>query len=110
MRGLSGSFDMPDEVGKQYRRRTRADDTALHDERKALETQLTELAADDTTAPDPDLVRLLPEVTASLADLPPDLQDELFAVFDIQIICNAIYRRNPENPRPRVALGLLAVA
>ena len=58
-----------------------------------IETQLTELAADEPPAPAPDLVSLLPEVTADLAALPPDLQAELLDVFDIQIIWNAPMRQ-----------------
>jgi hypothetical protein len=33
---------MPDEAGEEYRRRIRRDYTSLHDERKTIETQLTE--------------------------------------------------------------------
>ena len=93
MRELNGSFDMPDEAGEQYRRRIRADYARLHDERKPIETQLTELAADEPPAPAPNLVSLLPETTADLAALPPDLQAELLDAFDIQIIWNAPMRQ-----------------
>ena len=93
MRELDESFDMADEAGEAYRRRIRADYATLHGERKDIETQLTELAADETPAPAPDLVSLLPEVTADLASLPPGLQAELFDVFDIQIIWNAPMRQ-----------------
>jgi site-specific DNA recombinase len=115
MRELSGSFDMPDEAGEQYRRRIRADYTTLHDERTTIQTQLTQLAADDTTAPDPDLVSLLPEVTADLAGLPPGLQTELFDVFDIQIIWNApirqaTFRATITDTTPTLITALLARA
>ena len=62
MRELDESFDMADEAGEAYRRRIRADYAALHGERKTIDTQLTDLAADATPAPAPDLVSLLPEV------------------------------------------------
>jgi site-specific DNA recombinase len=115
MRELTGSFDMPDQAGEGYRRRIRADYTTLHDERTTIETQLTQFAADDTTAPDPDLVSLLPEVTADLADLPPNLQNELFAVFDIQIIWNApmrqaTFRATITDTTPALITALLARA
>ena len=45
---------MPDEAGERYRRRIRTDYTALHGERKPIETQLTELAADDHPGPRPE--------------------------------------------------------
>ena len=93
MRELDESFDMADEAGEAYRRRIRADYAALHTERKDIETQLTELAADAIPAPAPDLVSLLPEVTADLAALPPALQAELLDAFDIQIIWNAPMRQ-----------------
>ncbi len=89
MRELNESFDMADEAGEAYRRRIRTDYASLHGERKDIETQLTELAADATPAPAPDLVSLLPEVTADLTSL----QTELFEVFDIQIIWNAPMRQ-----------------
>ena len=97
MTEISGSFDMPDEAGEEHRRRHRHrhrhDYGALHTERKNIETQLTELTADTTPAPAPDLVSLLLEITADLADLPPDLQAELLTAFDIQIIWNAPMRQ-----------------
>ena len=93
MREINGSFDMPDEAGEEYRRRLRHDYTALHTERKTIETQLTELAADTTPASDPHLIDLLPEVASDLAGLPPDLHAELLAAFDIQIVWNAPLRQ-----------------
>ena len=53
MRELNGSFDMPDEAGEEYRRRIRADYTALHTERTSIKTQLSELAADEPPGPCP---------------------------------------------------------
>jgi len=94
MREINGSFDMPDEADEEYRRhRHRHDYATLHTERKTIETQLTELAADTTPASDPHLVDLLPEVASDLAALPPDLQAELLAAFDIQIVWNAPMRQ-----------------
>ncbi len=93
MREINGSFDMPDEAGEEYRRRLRHDYATLHTERKTIETQLTELAADTTPASDPHLIDLLPEVASDLAGLPPDLQTELLAAFDIQIVWNAPMRQ-----------------
>ncbi len=115
MRELNESFDMADEAGEQYRRRIRADYANLHGERKDIETQLTELAADTTPAPAPDLVSLLPEVTADLASLPPALQAELFDVFDIQIIWNApmrqaTFRATITDTTPAIVTALLARA
>ena len=115
MRELNGSFDMPDEAGEQYRRRIRADYARLHDERKPIETQLTELAADEPPAPAPNLVSLLPEVTADLTALPPDLQAELLDVFDIQIIWNApmrqaTFRATITDTTPAIITALLARA
>ena len=71
MREINGSFDMPDEAGEEYRRRLRHDYATLHTERKTIETQLTELAADTTPASDPHLIDLLPEIASDLAGLPP---------------------------------------
>ena len=87
----------------------------LHGERKDIETQLTDLAADTTPAPAPDLVSLLPEVTADLAALPPGLQAELFDVFDIQIIWNApmrqaTFRATITDTTPAIVTALLARA
>ena len=115
MRELDDSFDMADEAGEQYRRRIRADYATLHSERKDIETQLTELAADTTPAPAPDLVSLLPEVTADLAALPPGLQAELFDVFDIQIIWNApmrqaTFRATITDTTPSIVTALLTRA
>ncbi len=115
IRELNGSFDMPDEAGEQYRRRIRADYARLHDERTPIETQLTELAADEPPAPAPDLVSLLPEVTADLAALPPDLQAELLDVFDIQIIWNApmrqaTFRATITDTTPAIITALFARA
>ena len=93
MREINGSFDMPDEAGEEYRRRLRHDYATLHTERKTIETQLSELAADTTPASDPRLVDLLPEVASDLAGLPHDLQAELLAAFDIQIVWNAPMRQ-----------------
>ena len=115
MRELDESFDMADEAGEQYRRRIRADYTTLHEERKTIETQLTDLAADTTPAPAPDLVSLLPEVTADLASLPPGLQAELFNAFDIQIIWNApmrqaTFRATITDTTPSIVTALLTPA
>jgi len=115
MRELDESFDMADEAGEAYRRRIRADYATLHTERKDIEAQLTDLAADATPAPAPDLVSLLPEVTADLAALPPGLQAELFEVFDIQIIWNAPMRQATiratiTDTTPAIVTALLARA
>ena len=115
MRELDESFDMADEAGEAYRRRIRADYATLHSERKDIETQLTGLAADTTPAPAPDLVSLLPEVTADLASLPPGLQAELFDVFDIQIIWNApmrqaTFRATITDTTPAIVTALLTRA
>jgi hypothetical protein len=115
MRELGESFDMADEAGDAYRRRIRADYATLHTERKDIETQLTELAAGTTPAPAPDLVSLLPEVTADLAALPPGLQAELFDAFDIQIIWNApmrqaTFRATITDTTPSIITALLTRA
>ena len=115
MRELDESFDMADEAGEAYRRRIRADYATLHGERKDIQTQLADLAADAAPAPAPDLVSLLPEVTADLADLPPGLQAELFEVFDIQIIWNApmrqaTFRATITDTTPAIVTALLARA
>ena len=115
LRELDESFDMADEAGEAYRRRIRADYTTLHTERKDIQTQLDDLAADTTPAPAPDLVSLLPEVTADLAALPPALQAELFEVFDIQIIWNApmrqaTFRATITGTTPAIVTALLARA
>ena len=75
----------------------------------------TELAADTTPAPAPDLVSLLPEVTADLAALPPGLQAELFDAFDIQIIWNApmrqaTFRATITDTTPAIVTALLTRA
>ena len=115
MRELDESFDMADEAGEAYRRRIRADYATLHGERKDIQTQLDDLAADATPVPAPDLVRLLPEVTADLAALPPARQAELFEVFDIQIIWNApmrqaTFRATITDTTPGIVTALLARA
>ncbi len=102
-------------TAEAYRRRIRADYTALHGERKTIQTQLADLAADTTPAPAPDLVSLLPEVTADLASLPPGLQAELFEVFDIQIIWNApmrqaTFRATITDTTPAIVTALLTRA
>ncbi len=70
------------------------------------------LTADPATYPPadpaPNLVSLLPEVTADLATMPPSLQAELFDAFDIQIIWNAPRRQRLCSvawPRRRRLLG-----
>ena len=93
MRELRGSFDMPEHAGEEYRRRIRADYTTLDADHQTLTAQLTELAAEKVPGNDLDLVSLLPEVTADLAELPPDLQADLYAIFDIQIVWNAPMRQ-----------------
>ena len=81
MRELSESFDMADEAGEAYRRRIRADYTTLHGERKTIETQLTELAADATPAPALTWSACCPKSPPTWPALPPVLQAELFDVF-----------------------------
>ena len=93
MRELRGSFDMPDHAGEEYRRRIRADYATLHAEHETITARLAELADDPAPGNDLDLVRLLPEVAAGLDELPADLQAELFAAFDIQIVWNATMRQ-----------------
>ena len=115
MRELDESFDMADEAGEAYRRRIRADYATLHGERKDIQTQLDDLAADAAPAPAPNLVSLLPEITANLAALPPGLQAELFDVFDIQIIWNAPMRQATiratiTDTTPSIVTALLARA
>jgi hypothetical protein len=89
MRELRGSFDMPDHAGEEYRRRIRADYTTLDTEYQDIQAKLAELAADPAPGTDIDLVSLLPETTRDLGELPPDLQADLYNIFDIQIVWNA---------------------
>jgi hypothetical protein len=88
-----GSFDMPEHAGEEYRRRLRADYATLDAEHEGIKAQLADLAAHPEPGNDPDLISLLPETTTDLAELPADLQAELYAVFDIQIIWNAPMRQ-----------------
>ena len=71
--------------------------------------------ADETWASATDLVSLLPEVTADLAALPPELQAELLDAFDIQIIWNApmrqaTFRATITDTTPGIITALLARA
>ena len=115
MRELDDSFDMPTRPARPTAAASAPITPTLHGERKDIETQLDDLAADAAPAPAPDLVSLLPEVTADLAALPPALQAELFEVFDIQIIWNApmrqaTFRATITDTTPAIVTALLARA
>jgi hypothetical protein len=97
MTELDAAAHMPAKAAGAYRARIRQRFTDLHTERETIDQQLAALEADTTPASDPRLIDLLPEIAGNLADLPAEIQAELFAAFDIHILWNPPMRQATFN-------------
>jgi len=80
--------DPADTAAHAMRARIHAHFTDLHHQRETIEAQLTTLTTDTGPVNDIDLLDELPELAGRVDELPEQLQAELFAAFDIQVVWN----------------------
>jgi hypothetical protein len=104
--------DPADTAAMAMRARIRTHYADLHDEHDKLTRQLAVLTQQAPPAHDPSLIDLLPELAASLASLPADIQAGLIAAFDVQILWNpgmnqATFNATITDTTPSIIAALL---
>ena len=87
------STDPADKAAQAMRARIHTHFADKHAEREKTGTELKALRNDTSGGSDLDLLDDLPELSTHLADLPPRIQAQLFAAFDIQVLWNPPMRQ-----------------